>query len=91
MSRNSNATEINYEFYKDKTYLLTTNNPKSTKKGTWSYDPKKKIIGLTVPDGKNNASITSLKKGELIILPDTKKATSNDPMKMEIVFRIRKS
>jgi hypothetical protein len=82
------ATEINYEFNKDKTFLMTSNDPKDTKKGTWAYDTKKKIIKLTV-NGKSNTSIISLKEGEFIILADTKEATPDDPMEIKVVYKIK--
>ena len=82
------ATEINYEFNKDKTFLLTSKDPKDKTKGTWAYDTKKKIIKLTV-NGKSNTTIISLKEGELIILADTKEATPDDPMEIKLVYKIK--
>lgn len=84
------APEINYEFNKDKTFLMTSNDPKDKTKGTWSYDSKKKIIKLTV-NGKNNTSIISLKEGELVMLADTKNATPDDPMEIKLVYKIKTS
>ena len=80
------ATEINYEFNKDKTFLITSNDPKDKTKGIWAYDPKKKIIKLTI-NGKSNASIISLKAGEFIMLADTKEATPDDPMEIKLVYK----
>ena len=82
------ATEINYEFNMDKTFLMTSKDPKDKTKGTWAYDTKKKIIKLTV-NGKSNTSIISLKEGELIILADTKEATPDDPMEIKLVYKIK--
>lgn len=31
------ADEINYEFNKDKTFLITSNDPKDKTKGTWEH------------------------------------------------------
>jgi len=36
------ATEINYEFNMDKTFLMTSKDPKDKTKGTWAYDTKRK-------------------------------------------------
>ena len=88
IGRMPGATEINYEFKKDKTVLITTNDRKDVKKGTWSYDPKKKLIKVTV-DGKSDTSITSLKDDELIMLVDTKNATPDDPMQLTLVYKVR--
>ena len=82
------ATEINYQFNKDKTFLMTSNEPIDKIKGTWLYDTKKKIIKLTVK-GKSNTSIISLKEGELIILADTKEATPHDPMEIKLVYKAK--
>jgi hypothetical protein len=82
------ATEINYEFNMDKTFLMTSKDPKDKTKGTWAYDTKKKIIKLTV-NGKSNTSIISLKEGELIILADTKEATPDNPMEIKLVYKIK--
>jgi len=82
------ATEINYEFNKDKTFLMTSNDPKDKTKGTWAYDTKKKIIKLTI-NGKSNTSIISLKEEELIMLADTKEATPEDPMEIKLVYKIK--
>ena len=82
------ATEINYEFNKDKSFLMTSNDPKDKTKGTWAYDTKKKIIKLTV-NGKSNTSVISLKEGELIILADTKEATPDDQMEIKLVYKIK--
>lgn len=82
------ATEINYEFNKDKTFLMTSNDPKDKTKGTWAYDTKKKIIKLII-NGKSNTSIISLKEGELMMLADTKEATPDDPMEIKLVYKIK--
>ena len=82
------ATEINYEFFKDKTFIMTSNDPTDKTKGTWTYDPKKKIIKLII-NGKSNATIISLKEGEFIELADTKEATPDDPMEIKVVYKIK--
>lgn len=82
------ATEINYDFNKDKTFLMTSNDPKDKTKGTWAYDPKKKIIKLTI-NGKSNTTIISLKEGEFIMLADTKESTPDDPMEIKLVYKIK--
>jgi hypothetical protein len=82
------ATEINYEFNKDNTFLMTSNDHKDKTKGTWVYEIKKKIIKLTV-NGKSNTSIVTLKEGELIILANTKEATPDDPMEIKLVYKIK--
>lgn len=82
------ATELNYDFNKDKTFILTSNDPKNKKKGTWAYDAKKKIIRLNI-NGNSNTSIISLKDNELIMLADTKKATPDDPTELKLVYKIK--
>ena len=82
------ATEMNYEFNKDKTFLLTSNGSKDKTKGTWSYDAKKKLIKLTL-NGKSNTTITSLKEDELVILTDMKGASPDDPMELQMVLKVK--
>ncbi|MBI1782221.1 MAG: hypothetical protein HYR66_12785 [Sphingobacteriales bacterium] len=82
------ATEINYEFNKDKTFLMTSDDPKDKTKGTWSFDPKKKIIRLTI-NGNSKMKIISIKEGELIMLADTKEATPGDPMEIKLYYKIK--
>lgn len=82
------ATEINYEFNKDNTFLMTSNDPKDRTKGTWSFDPKKKIIRLTI-NGNSKMNIISIKEGELIMLADTKEATPGDPMELKLYYKIK--
>lgn len=82
------ASDINYDFKKDKTFLMSSNNPNDKAKGTWKYDPKKKLIKLTV-NGKTNTIIVSLKDNELIMQVDTKEATPDDPMEIKLVYKIK--
>ncbi len=83
------APEMNYEFSKDKTFMMTSNDPKDKKKGTWFYDSKKKLIKLTV-DGKVTTTIISLKDEELIMLVDTKEVTPDDPSAIQLVYKVTK-
>lgn len=82
------VTTINYEFNKDKTFLITSDNPKDRTKGTWAYDAKKKLIKLTI-NGKSNTSIISLKDGELVMLAAPIEATPADPTELKIVYKTR--
>jgi len=82
------AAQINYQFNKDKTFLLTISKKKETTNGTWVFDSKKKIIKLTV-NGKPNSSIISLKEKEMIMLVDTKEATPDDPMQLKAVYKVK--
>ena len=89
IGRMPGATEINFEFNKDKTFFLTSNDPNDKTKGTWTYDAKKKIIKLTI-NGRSKASIISLKNEELIILADTKDIAPDDPTDIKVVYKIKK-
>jgi len=82
------AEELNYEFNKDKTFLLTSNDPNDKSKGTWAYDPKKKVIKLTV-NGKSNTSIVSLKQGELVMHVDAGHTASQGPSDVTVVYKIK--
>jgi hypothetical protein len=82
------ANEINYEFRKDNTFLMTTNDPKEKTKGTWSYDSKKKLIKLII-NSKSNTSIISLKQDEFILLADTKETMPGDPMEIKLVYKTK--
>ena len=44
IGRMPGATEINFEFNKDKTFLMTSTDPTDKTKGTWAYDTKKKLL-----------------------------------------------
>jgi len=88
ISKAPGATDINYEFNKDQTFLLTTSKSKEKTKGTWSYDSKKKIIKLTV-NGRSNTSIVSLKEDELVMLIDTKKATPDEPRAIKLFYKVK--
>ena len=90
IGRMPGAGEINYEFKKDKTFIMTTNDPTDKTKGTWAYDTKKKVIKLTI-DGRSKASVISLKNEELIILVDTKDVTPDDPTDIKVIYKIKKA
>ncbi len=90
IGRMPGATEINYEFKKDKTYLLFDKDAVRTGKGTWEFDPKKKMIRLKDEKGISRQTIVSLKPDELIMLADTKEQTPDDPMDIKMVYKIRK-
>jgi hypothetical protein len=80
------ASEINYEFSRDHSFLMTSNDPKEKRKGFWRYDPKKKQISLTI-NGRTNMRIISLKEDEFVALADTKNATPDDPMEISLVYK----
>ena len=86
ITRKPDASEINYKFNKDQTFFISRNNPKEKKKGTWSYDPKKNLINLTL-DGRTNTKIISLKEDEFVMVVDTKNATPDDPMEIKLVYK----
>lgn len=88
IGRMPGAEEINYEFKKDRTLILTGKNPNDKVKGTWAYDPKKKVIRLTT-NGQSNSSIISLRKGELIVLLDKNKGMPADMGDAKIVYKIK--
>ena len=71
------------DFKPDHTYLLCDNNGGDTTKGTWSYDPVKKLILLMIR-GKHDI-ITSLKDGEYIQRIETAKGTQD----INIVYKAR--
>jgi hypothetical protein len=81
------ATESNYEFYKDRTFVLTSNTNSTKVKGAWSYDQSKKNIKLTIA-GRSNIRIISLKGDQLEMLVDTKDATPDDPMSINIFYKL---
>ncbi|HLK28056.1 MAG TPA: DUF4923 family protein [Puia sp.] len=81
------AAEANFEFKKDGTFIETTNKDSKKINGTWIYDKNKKHIKLTI-NGKSSLSIISLKEDELTMLADTKQATPDDPMQLQIVYKI---
>jgi hypothetical protein len=80
------AEEINYEFKKDKTFILSNKDEKEKKKGNWNYDSKKKLIKLTL-DGRNISNIISLNENELVMTVDTN--TQSDPEPIRMVYKVR--
>jgi hypothetical protein len=86
IGRMPGAEEINYEFKKDKTFILSNKDEKEKKKGNWSYDSKKKLIKLTL-DGKNISNVISLKEDELVMAVDTN--TPSDPEPIRMVYKVR--
>ena len=88
IERMPGATEINFEFNKDKTFIKTSNDPKDKAKGTWSYDPQKKLIKIIV-NGRNDMNIISLKEAQFIALFDTKEATPDDLSKIHLVYKLK--
>jgi hypothetical protein len=80
------ATESNFEFFKDKTFVLTSNTTSTKTTGTWSYDQGKKNIKLTI-GGRSNLRVISLKDDQLEMLADTKDATPDDPMPFNIFYK----
>jgi Lipocalin-like domain (DUF4923) len=85
ISKMPGATEMNYEFNKDKTFVLTGNG--STQgKGTWSYDQSKKLIKLTL-NGRSNTNIISLTNDQFEMLLDTKAATPDDPTPIQMFYK----
>lgn len=86
IGRMPGAPEINYEFKKDKTFILSGNNDKEKKKGNWSYDPQKKLVKLIV-EGRNISNVVSLKEQELVMVADPK--TKGDPEPIQLVYKIK--
>jgi len=86
------APTINYEFKKDKTFISLDNKGTVINKGTWLFDPKKKVINIKNDNGINNKVIVSLNASELIILlTDTKETTPDDPSEVKLVLKAKGS
>jgi hypothetical protein len=77
IERGAGAPETNFEFKKDKTYSMT-DNKKNSGKGTWTYDPKKKLVKL-ITNGKSYSSVIELTDAELVMFIDTREATPGEP------------
>ena len=75
---------VYYDFKPDNTFLISDNRSSKKTKGTWTYDPQKKII-LLVVNGKHDI-IVSLKDGEFIQKVETAKGTPE----IKIGYKIRK-
>jgi hypothetical protein len=78
-------SEFIFEFNQDHTFSITG---KEKKEGSWKYDPKKKIILLTV-NGKSTGNIVSLKEGELVMLTDMGGANSGEDMDIIVVYKVK--
>src|SRR5215831_6420720 len=72
------TTEANYEFKKDGTFIETKSDDSREGRGTWSYDPGKKLI-LMIGNGNDSSRIISLKEGELIFLAEIVRSAVNNP------------
>jgi Lipocalin-like domain (DUF4923) len=80
------APEMNYEFNKDKTFVLTSNMSSTKIKGTWSYDPSKKLIKLTL-NGRSNISVISLTNDRIEMLLDAKAETPDAPGPIQMFYK----
>ena len=89
IQKGAGAPEMNYEFKKDKTFLITSNDGKSPVKGTWTYDPNMKTVKLT-QNGKSNTTAIELREEELVMLMDTKGATPGDSSPMKAYLKPKK-
>jgi hypothetical protein len=77
--------QIYYDFKSNNTYLLYDSHDSAKTAGTWSFDPKKKLIVLMIK-GKHDF-ITSLKEGECVQRVQTEKGTPET----KIVFKIKRT
>jgi len=91
LGRLPQAPVVIYEFKKDKTFASLDNKGVVIQKGTWLYDPKKKVINIKNGSGTILYTIVSLTTNQLIILVNTKETTPDDPMEMKLVFKIKES
>jgi hypothetical protein len=82
------ADGMTYEFSKNKTYTVTISNSKEKIKGSWLYDPKKKIIKMIGGKDSKSLSIISLTSTELTMLVNTANATPDDPTVLKLVFKV---
>lgn len=83
------APKMTFEFKKDKTFLITTDQAgESPKNGTWAYDAGKKRVKLTI-DGKSGSTIIALTNDELSMAVDTKEATPDDPTTIIVVYKVK--
>lgn len=82
------APKMTFEFKKDRSFTMTTDNPSESTKGTWAYDPKKKLVQLQI-NGRSNLTIVSIQPTQMSMVADTKEATPDDPMTITIVYKIK--
>jgi hypothetical protein len=75
--------KIYFDFKPDNTFLTYDSHGSAKTAGTWSFDPKKKLIVLMI-NGKHDF-ITSLKDGEYEQLVQTEKGTPET----KIVYKIK--
>lgn len=81
------ATDLNYEFNKDKTFVVSSNDPKDKSKGSWNFDPKKKSIILKL-NGKNNSSIITLNE-KMFVLQMNKDESMPTDMQIKVVYKLK--
>ena len=77
---------INLEFKKDKTVIITSTGESNAIKGTWNFEPKKKLIRLSV-SGDKSMTVVSLKETEMTIVIDMKEAMPSDPTPLRMVCK----
>jgi len=83
------ADNLIYEFDPKGTFTVSDGKDIQGKNGHWNYIPVKKMVKLTL-NGRSNATIISLTGNELIMLVDSKESTPDDPMKMKVVYKVKK-
>lgn len=82
-------SDSNYEFSKDRTYVITENGLRAITRGLWTYMPQKKMIRLVV-NGKHVADIVSLKNEQFVLLPNLKDVPPGEPTSsIKIVFKVK--
>ncbi|PWT96458.1 MAG: hypothetical protein C5B52_15765 [Bacteroidetes bacterium] len=79
------GAEMDYQFNKNKTFTISNDDPKETKRGTWYYDSNKKLIRLII-NGRIEASIVSLKDGEFVMVDDND-GSAEDPMEIRLYYK----
>lgn len=68
------SPENDYEFKKDKTYILYSLNGNNVI-GTWEYDKEDKCVFTRLPNGTINGKIIDLKTNSITLLPAGKSIT----------------
>ena len=80
------GTEMNYQFNRNKTFTISNDDPKETKRGTWSFDSNKKVIRLYI-NGRIEANIISLRDTELVMMDDSDNSVADDPMEIKLFYK----
>ena len=82
----SGTSDIIYEFKPDGTFIFNP-SAENSEKGSWVYDPEKKLIRLLTNSNKNSRVVSILPNEMVMLINRNRKAAGNGD-EMQMVFKV---